>query len=94
MIFKKDSFLLGTGIGIAIPAILFGFMALLKVITGHVMLDKAAFICIALNIVPIRYFFISAGHENTGKGVLFITVILIITVTLVNFNVIPKLFHG
>jgi hypothetical protein len=90
---KRDSFILGVGIGIAGPAILFGIMFLTRLILGHVGLEKAAFVCVALNIIPIRYYFISTRFENTARGLLFITVVLILVVTLVNFGVIQKLLH-
>lgn len=80
--FKKDSIWMGMAIGLIGPLVLFGILYLIKLIVGHFALDKAMFVCVALNIVPIRYYFISAGMERTGKGVLAMTVILIIAVTL------------
>jgi hypothetical protein len=80
--FKKDSLWLGLGIGLAGPLILFGIIYLIKILIGNLALDKAMFVCVALNIVPIRYYFISAKMDRTGRGVLAMTVILIIAVTI------------
>lgn len=80
--FKRDSFWFGIAIGLLEPAVLFGLMYLAKLMIGHLALDKAMFVCVALNIVPIRYYFITANMDKTGRGVLFMTVILIILVTI------------
>jgi hypothetical protein len=82
--FKKDSIWLGLGIGLMGPLILFGIIYLVKVLIGQLALDKAMFVCVALNIVPIRYYFISADMGRTGRGVLGMTVILIIAVTVIH----------
>ena len=79
---KKDTFWLGMGIGLAGPLALYGMLVLIKMILGHMALDKAMFVCVALNVVPIRYYFISAKLDRTGRGVLAMTVILIIVVTM------------
>ncbi len=79
---KKDSFWLGLGIGLAGPLILFGIIYLVKILLGNMALDKAMFVCVALNIVPIRYYFINEKMDHTGRGVLAMTVILIIAVTM------------
>jgi len=79
---KKDSYWLGMGIGLAGPLALYGMLVLIKMILGHMALDKAMFVCVALNVVPIRYYFISAKLDRTGRGVLAMTVILIIVVTM------------
>jgi hypothetical protein len=80
--FKKDSLWFGMLIGILGPAVLYGIMVLAKLMIGHLALNKAMFVCVALNIVPIRYYFITANLDKTGRGVLFMTVILIILVTI------------
>jgi hypothetical protein len=81
---KKDSLWLGMGIGLIGPLLLFGVIYLVKLTLGHLALDKAMFVSVALNIVPIRYYFISAKLDRTGRGVLAMTVILIIVVTLIH----------
>jgi hypothetical protein len=81
---KKDSIWLGMVIGAALPLILFGIIYLVKMIVGQLALDKAMFVCVALNVVPIRYYFMSAKLEHTARGLLAMTVILIIAVTIVH----------
>ena len=81
---KKDSLWLGMGIGLVLPLILFGIIYLFRMMIGQLGLEKAMFVCVALNIVPIRYYFISAKLDRTGRGVLTMTVILIITVTMIH----------
>jgi hypothetical protein len=87
---EKNSFWLGIGIGLLFPAILFGLLFLVNLLTGifshpPVLLsfNKLMFISLALNILPIRYYFIHGNVENTGKGILVTTVVLIILVTVV-----------
>jgi hypothetical protein len=80
--FKKDSIWLGLGIGLGGPLILFGIIYSVKILIGNLALDKAMFVCVALNIVPIRYYLITAKLDRTGRGVLAMTVILIIAVAI------------
>ncbi len=81
---KKDSIWLGMGIGLIGPLILFGIIYMIKLLLGNLALDKAMFVSVALNIIPIRYYFISARMGRTGRGVLAMTIILIIAVTLIH----------
>jgi hypothetical protein len=82
--FRKDSFWFGMVIGLLGPLILFGILYIIRLLIGHLALDKAMFVCVALNIVPIRYYFITAEMDRTGRGILLITVILIIAVTILH----------
>jgi hypothetical protein len=86
---KKNSFLLGLVIGIIIPLTLFGLLYGLNFFTKvfeHppviLPMKKMMFICTALNILPVRYCFIKNDLEKTGQGVLFVTVFLILMITL------------
>jgi hypothetical protein len=87
---KKNSYLLGIALGIIIPVILFGILFGLNAVTGifshgtiTLSIHKMMFVSIALNILPMRYYFISKELENTAKGLLIITLILILIVTVV-----------
>ena len=82
--FKRDSLLSGMVIGIFGPALLLGIIYLIKLIVGHFPMDKAMFVCVALNIVPIRYYFITEGKSKTGSGILAMTVVLIVAVTVLH----------
>jgi hypothetical protein len=86
---KKNSFWLGLVIGIIIPSVLFGILYALNFYTKvfeHppvvLSMQKMMFICGALNILPIRYYLLHDGLEKTGQGVLFITVFLVLMITL------------
>jgi hypothetical protein len=86
---KKNSFWLGLLIGIIIPLVLFGILYALNFYTKvfehpPVVLStqKQMFVCSALNILPIRYYLMHGGLEKTGQGVLFITVFLVLMITL------------
>jgi len=88
--FKRNSFFSGFVIGIIIPVIIFIILYGINYLTGifnqsPIILSekKMMFISTALNIIPFRYFFKKGGWEETGKGILFITVVLILIITLV-----------
>ncbi|MCX6246871.1 MAG: hypothetical protein NTW10_03970 [Bacteroidetes bacterium] len=81
---KKDSVWLGIAIGLICPLILYGIIYLVKIMVGHFALDKAMFVCVALNVVPVRYYFMTAKLERTARGVLAMTVIMIIAVTVIH----------
>ena len=81
---KKDSVWLGMAIGLAGPLMLFGILYFVRMMIGQLSLEKAMFVSVALNIVPIRYYFISAKMDQTGRGVLAMTVILIVAVTMIH----------
>ena len=85
---NKNSYLFGILLGIIIPVILLGILYGLNWLAGLIShgtamlsLHKMMFVSVALNILPIRYFFVNKGSEKTGKGILIITVVLIIIVT-------------
>ena len=46
-------------------------------------IHKMMFVSAALNILPIRYYILHMEVENTGKGILIVTLILILIVTVV-----------
>lgn len=86
--FNKNSYLFGILLGIAIPVLLFIVLYGLNTMTGifsHgiivLSIKKMMFVSTALNILPIRYYILHKEVENTGKGILIITLILIIIVT-------------
>ncbi len=87
---NKNSYLLGILIGTLFPVILFGIMMGIDSLTGvfstsiiDLPLKKKLFVSIALNIIPIRYYFVHRGVENTGKGILIVTVLVILFVTVI-----------
>jgi hypothetical protein len=83
---KKNSYPVGVLIGILFPAILFGLLFCLNLLTGfynhlptEFTLKKKLFVCLALNILPIRYYFTHEDVEKTGKGLLIITILLLMS---------------
>jgi hypothetical protein len=88
--FKKNSYLFGILLGTVIPILFFGVLYGLNFMTGifshgTIMLSihKMMFVSAALNILPIRYYILHMEVENTGKGILIVTLILILIVTVV-----------
>jgi hypothetical protein len=80
---KKDSFILGAVLGIIIPLILYGLILLISFLLvqmgiTQVYLDRKIHVLISLtaNLLPIRYYFVTLKYDKTGRGVLFITFIL------------------
>jgi hypothetical protein len=86
---KINSFWFGLLIGIVIPSVLFGILYAVNFYTKvfeHppvvLSIQKMMFVSSTLNILPIRYYLMHGGLENTGQGVLFVTVFLVLMVML------------
>ncbi|MGE5424778.1 MAG: hypothetical protein ACM3N9_05410 [Syntrophothermus sp.] len=84
--YKKNAFWVGIVVGILLPVAIFAGCYLLNLLTGmlsrpplELTWKKIAFASVALNILPIRYYF-TKDMEESAKGLLFITVVLIIMV--------------
>ncbi len=45
-------------------------------------LKKMLFAAAALNILPVRYFYVSKSFERTGGGILLITLVMVILVVI------------
>lgn len=82
---RRNSFLFGLLIGLAMPSIVFGILYTLNYFTGlfdhpPVILSgqKMMFASSALNIIPIRYYFKNSELEKTGQGILSVTVVLVL----------------
>ncbi len=85
---NKNSYLLGILLGIIVPVVLLGIIYGLNLLAcwiyrgiGMLSLHKMMFASVALNILPIRYFFVNRESEKTAKGILIVTVVAIIIVT-------------
>jgi hypothetical protein len=86
---KKNSFWLGLLIGIIFPVVLFGILYMVNMYTGvfqhsPVLLStqKMMFVSAALNVLPIRYYFMHGGIEKTAQGILSVTVFLVLMIIL------------
>jgi hypothetical protein len=82
---KKDNTLFGVLIGLVLPALFYGLLSLIGhfVKTGPVWArpfepDRMMLLSIFINLLPIRLYFVSWKMEKTGRGVLLITVVLVI----------------
>jgi hypothetical protein len=82
---KKDHYIFGLAIGIAVPVVLFGFIYLMnfllvKIDIAKFYLELQTHVLISLfgNLLPIRYYFVNLKFDKTGRGVLFITFILVL----------------
>ena len=81
---KKDQYATGIIIGLILPIISFALvyllnLALIKLSLASYYLElKSHFLLsIAVNVLPIRYYFVNLKFEKTGRGVLLITFILV-----------------
>ena len=84
-VLKKDHYLFGLIIGIALPVFVFGAILLFNLIlmqigVAHFYLDLETHILISFfaNLLPIRYYFVNLTFDKTGRGVLLITFVVIL----------------
>ncbi len=82
---KRNSIWLGIAIGILLPFILYALFFYSAVLLNIFNADQLnsyviliELISIALNMIPMRYYFINLKCDKTGKGILLITFVLII----------------
>jgi hypothetical protein len=87
--FKKDSYLAGILTGILFPVICYWILFGLKMLAGTFMesagaftMTKMMFAATALNVLPIRYFYVSRNSPKTAQGILVLTTVMIVTVLL------------
>ena len=87
--FKKDTYWMGILIGIIFPVVCFGILYGLRFLLGnffdsvHLFSEnKMMFASAALNVLPLRYLFVAKNFQKSAQGVLLITVVMIIVVTL------------
>jgi hypothetical protein len=89
--FNRDSLWLGIVIGIAMPLILYGLLYLglliykyyaeTQAIMNETMLQIIAPVA---NLFFIRYYFITKKYEDTGRGVLLVTFVFVISYFVIN----------
>lgn len=82
---KKDNIPFGMLIGILLPAIIFGLLTLITVITGssttwsrHMETSRMILLSVFINLVPIRVYFVNWKLDKTGRGILLVTFILMV----------------
>lgn len=81
---KQDKIVLGGLIGLIIPvpvALFFAIILRLIQINFHVLarirMTDLFLLGLALNLVVMRYYFLKLKFENTGKGVMIITIMMV-----------------
>ncbi len=85
MDFKKNSHTLGGLIALALPVIVYllliviayGVKTLFKIETSG-FLDAMRLLSIAVNLFPMRYYFVKLKYDLTGRSILLVTFIYVI----------------
>jgi hypothetical protein len=84
---KRDNIFLGVVIGLVLPALFYGvlYATSLFVETGSAWTrpfekDSMMVLSIAINLVPIRLYFVKWKFDKTGRGILFITFLLVVAI--------------
>ena len=82
---NKDHYIFGLGIGLVVPALLFGIILFMNYILVELGIAKLYFdlqthILVSFfgNLLPIRYYFVNLAYDKTGRGVLLVTFILVL----------------
>ena len=75
--------------GIVFPVVFFGILYGIKFLFGYFFTEvqqftesKMMFVSVVLNVLPLRYFFVAKDQRKIAQGLLLITVVAMITVTL------------
>lgn len=83
---KKNSYLTGLILGILLPVIFFGFVWLIDQLLYNLtyvhltrQMHYLYLLSAAINVVPIRYYFVSLKAEKSGIGTLLITIAYILS---------------
>lgn len=84
--FKKDSYLSGVIIGIIFPVVCFGILYGVRILLVNIVDlrelladNKLLFASSALNVIPLRYLYVSRRFVKAAEGVLLVTVVMIIS---------------
>ncbi len=84
---KKDKFVFGLALGVLVPIpislILIGILTTVQY-TLHYLQDitgmQMILVSMAFNLLLMRYFLVKLKFENTGKGLLLVTLLLIVVI--------------
>jgi len=89
--FNRNSLWSGMVIGILMPLILYGLMYLGLLVYNHyaggeAMLNETMLQIIApvVNLFFIRYYFVTKKYDDTGRGVLLVTFVFVISYFVIN----------
>ncbi|HOX78352.1 MAG TPA: hypothetical protein PLW31_09940 [Bacteroidales bacterium] len=82
---KRDNIAFGALIGLLLPVFLYGILWLIgsQVNTGSwwalpFETDRMMMLSLAVNIIPIRIYFVSLKYDRTGRGILLSTFLLMV----------------
>lgn len=82
---KKDNIILGILIGVVMPAAFFGILSIIKIFvetgtawTRPFETNRMMILALAINVIPIRLYFVNYKFEKTGRGVLLATFLLMV----------------
>ncbi|MEG1556577.1 MAG: hypothetical protein RR356_07635 [Bacteroidales bacterium] len=80
---RRDSFVMGLGLGILVPAVIFGILmgivAIVEIYTGKleiVSIQKVLLLSIVPNLFVLRYYLLKLKYDLTGRGIVTATFIL------------------
>lgn len=79
---NKDSLLIGIGVGIIIPALVYGIfyfgMQLAGVRVTSEISEKMQLVLMGVNALAMRYFLVTREQDQIGKGILLVTFVGVI----------------
>lgn len=82
---KKDNMAFGALIGLVLPAISYGILALIALFieTGTAWTrpfepDRMMILALVINVIPLRLYFVTYKFEKTGRGVLLVSFLLMV----------------
>jgi hypothetical protein len=79
---NKDSLLIGIGVGIIIPALVYGIfyfgMHLAGVRVTSEISEKMQLVLMGVNALAMRYFLVTREQDQIGKGILLVTFVGVI----------------
>lgn len=81
---KRDSFQLGTFIGVLVPLAFFGLLYVINLLIESLFMMKDVIrintlqlVSIAMNALVLRYYLVKLKFDKTGRGILLITFVYI-----------------
>ena len=79
---RKDSFTTGLAIGVLLPVVLYFIVdqsfAIADKMMGDSVSEKLQLLLFAINAVIMRQFMVKRGQDNIGKGILLVTIVMVI----------------
>ena len=79
---KKDNFTTGLAIGVLLPVVLYFIVdqsyQIFDEFMSETVSEKLQLLLFAINAVMMRQFMVKRGQDNIGKGILLVTMIMVI----------------